>query len=63
MADRSHKTRQKLTFRLPRTKPRNPLVVPAAKRAAGPHRKAPGALRAAERLALKREAGEKDTDD
>jgi hypothetical protein len=63
MADRSHKTRQKLTFRLAQPKPRNPLAVPASRRVAGPHRKARGALRAAERLSLKREAGTKDPDD
>ena len=49
MADRTHKTRQKLTFRVAPPKPRNPLVAPALKRAAGPHRKSRGATRAATR--------------
>ena len=54
MADRAHKTRQKLTFRVPAVRPRNPLVGPAAKRAAGPHRKSASAERFAERQALRR---------
>lgn len=45
---------KKTTFRVPVAKPRNPLVAAAIKRVAGPHRKSPGALRAAERTALQR---------
>ncbi len=59
MANRTHNTRQKMTFRIaPRIaqiKPRNPLVAPAMKRAAGAHRKSEGALRLAEKHALQRE--------
>ncbi len=54
MADRTQKTRQKLTFRVPVAKPRNPLVAPALKRSAGPHRKSASAARAAERKAVER---------
>ena len=54
MADRAHKTRQKLTFRVPVATPRNPLVVPAARRVAGPHRKSRSAERSAARVALQR---------
>jgi hypothetical protein len=63
MADRSHKTRQKLTFRIAPAKPRNPLVAPAIKRVAGPHRKSPGAVRAAQRLALQRAVKIKEEDE
>jgi hypothetical protein len=63
MADRSHKTRQKLTFRLAPIKPRNPLVAPAMKRVAGPHRKSASAIRAAAREALQRAVDEKDLGD
>lgn len=54
MANRSLKTRQKMTFRIAPVKPRNPLVAPSMKRAAGPHRKSEGAARVAERQALRR---------
>ncbi len=54
MADRAHKTRQKMTFRIAPSKPRNPLVAPAIKRVAGAHRKTRGAVRIAERQALQR---------
>jgi hypothetical protein len=54
MANREHKTRQKMTFRVAAPKPRNPLVAPAIKRVAGPHRKSTGATRAAERIELLR---------
>ena len=54
MADRTHKTRQKLTFRVPVAKPRNPLVAPALKRAAGAHRRSASAVRASERKAIER---------
>ena len=62
MAARTHKTRQKMTFRIAPTKPRNPLVAPAMKRAAGPHRKSSGALRVAEEQALRRTLKKKDDD-
>ena len=62
MADRSHKTRQKMTFRPAPAKPRNPFVAPTLQRAAGPHRKSPGAIRAAARRAV-RTALDKPSDD
>ena len=55
MANRTHKTRQKMTFRIAPIKPRNPLVAPSMKRAAGAHRKSDGAARLAEKQALQRE--------
>ena len=54
MADKAHRTRRKLTFRVAPPKPRNPLVAPAIKRVAGPHRKSPGGRRIAEKDALVR---------
>lgn len=54
MARRTHGTRQKLVFRVAAAKPRNPLVAPAIKRAAGPHRKGPSALRGAQKSALRK---------
>gem|GEM_PF-554274 len=60
MADRAHKTRQKMNFRLAPIKPRNPLVAPAIKRVAGPHRKTRGAQRLAERQALMQALKKKD---
>ena len=54
MADKAHRTRQKLTFRIAPPKPRNPLVAPALKRVAGPHRKSPGGRRVAAKDALLR---------
>ena len=62
MADRAHKTRQKMVFRVAVAKPRNPLVAPAIKRVAGPHRKSRSALRGAERVALQRTLDRKDED-
>lgn len=62
MADRAHKTRQKLTFRVAAPKPRNPLVAPAIRRVAGPHRKSESARRTAERQALKRALKKDDGD-
>ena len=53
MADKSHGTRQKMTFRIAPSKPRNPLAVLAQKRAAGPHKKSVSAERAAAQRALK----------
>lgn len=63
MAIRTHKTRQKMTFRLAPGKPRNPLVAPALKRAAGAHRKSAGAKRVAERKTLQRALTEEKEDD
>jgi hypothetical protein len=54
MANRTHKTRQKMTFRVAPIKPRNPLVAPARMRAAGPHRKSESAARVAAKQALLR---------
>jgi hypothetical protein len=54
MANKSHSTRQKLTFKLPAAKPRNPLVVPAGKRKAGSHAPEPGAVRQAEKRKVKK---------
>ena len=62
MADRAHKTRQKLAFRLAPSKPRNPLVAPAMKRVAGAHRKSRSAIRIAERQALQRAIARDDDD-
>ena len=62
MADRAHKTRQKMTFRIAPARPRNPLVAPAMKRAAGAHRKTRGAVRVAERQALVQALKKKDED-
>ena len=53
MADKSHGTRQKMTLRIAPSKPRNPLVVLARLRAAGPHKKSASAERAAAERALK----------
>jgi hypothetical protein len=58
MTDRP--TRQKPTFRIAPVKPRNPLVAPAMKRVAGPHRKSESARRSAERAALRRAAVDQD---
>ena len=55
MANRTLKTRQKMTFRVAPIKPRNPLVAPSLKRVAGPHRKSESARRVAEKQALERE--------
>lgn len=54
MAVKTQRTRQKMTFRIASGKPRNPLVVLAKKRAAGPHKKSQSAERAAAERALKR---------
>lgn len=63
MANRTLGTRQKLVFRGPDkgpgkagfTGPRNPLVVPALLRKAGPHGKAAGALRQEEKRSAARQ--------
>lgn len=63
MANRSLGTRQKLVFRGPEKgvgpakgmAPRNPLVVPALQRKAGPHDKSVGAKRQAEKRAMNRQ--------
>lgn len=60
MANRTHGTRQKMVFRLPATRPRNPLALRARQQAAGPHRKTVGAVRAAQRRAVKKLLGESD---
>ena len=56
MANKALSKRQKLTFRSEPAqralKPRNPLVVPARLRVAGPHKKTTSAKRQQERLAL-----------
>jgi hypothetical protein len=54
MANKAHGTRQKLTFKLPATKPRNPLVAVAGKRKAGSHLLETGAVRQAEKRKLKK---------
>jgi hypothetical protein len=55
MANKAHSTRQKLAFKLPTVKPRNPLVVPAGKRKAGSHAPPdPSAERQAEKRKLKK---------
>jgi hypothetical protein len=54
MANKTHGTRQKFTFKLPATKPRNPLVVVAGKRKAGSHLPETGAVRQAEKRKLKK---------
>ncbi len=66
MAHRTHKTRQKMMFRIaPRIvplEPRNPLVAPSLKRVAGSHRKSERAARGAEKLALRRELKKEEKD-
>lgn len=54
MAKRTLATRQKMVFRLPATKPRNPLALRARQRVAGAHRKDSGAVRSAQARALKK---------
>jgi hypothetical protein len=46
---------RKMKLRLTQPKPRNPLVVPAAQRKAGSHRKRSAAERRAQKTALKKE--------
>ena len=50
--------RRKLKLKLAMPKPRNPLVAPAMKRKAGPHRKSASALRLADKLTLKKQLRE-----
>ena len=45
---------RKIKLRLAQPKPRNPLVVPAAQRKAGSHRKSRSAERQADKAALKK---------
>lgn len=56
MANKAVAKRQKLSFRIEPSqkalKPRNPLVVPALKRVAGPHKKTGSAIRQQERRKL-----------
>lgn len=61
MANRTHKTRQKLVFRVPVAKPRNPLAMAARQRSAGSHRKSGGAQRSALRNAWKKDLGGDDS--
>jgi hypothetical protein len=49
---------RKIKLRLAQSKPRNPLVAPAAQRKAGSHRKSQAAQRRAEKMALKRQLNE-----
>jgi hypothetical protein len=46
---------RKFKLKLAASKPRNPLVAPAAQRKAGAHRKSASALRQAEKAALQKE--------
>lgn len=46
---------RKIKLRLAAPKPRNPLVVPAARRKAGSHRKSGSAQRRAEKMALRKQ--------
>jgi len=46
---------RKMKLRLTQPKPRNPLVVPAAQRKAGSHRKSNATERRAQKLELKKE--------
>ena len=56
MANKAVAKRQKLSFRIEPSqkalKPRNPLVVPARQRVAGPHKKTGSAIRQQERRKL-----------
>jgi hypothetical protein len=45
---------RKMKLRVPQPKPRNPLVVPAAQRKAGEHRKSRSAQRQQEKASLKK---------
>jgi hypothetical protein len=49
---------RKTKIKLKATRPRNPLVVPAAKRKAGSHRKPQAAVRRSEKMALERQLRE-----
>lgn len=49
---------RKVKIKLKATKPRNPLVVHAAQRKAGSHRKPQAALRREEKMALKKQLRE-----
>lgn len=49
---------RRIKLRLAATKPRNPLVAPAAQRKAGSHRKSGAAQRRAEKMALKKQLKE-----
>jgi hypothetical protein len=52
------RTRQKLVFRTDGLRPRNPLVVAARRRPAGPHTATPGGRRQAAKRRLKRLLGQ-----
>jgi hypothetical protein len=49
---------RKIKLKLPPVKPRNPLAVPASLRKAGSHRKSGKAQRLADKMALKKVAGD-----
>jgi hypothetical protein len=48
----------KIKLKLKATRPRNPLVAPAAQRKAGSHRKSQAAIRRGEKMALKKQLHE-----
>lgn len=52
MANKTLGTRQKMVFRLPPTRPRNPFALLAKQRRAGVHEKSPGAKRRQARIQL-----------
>jgi hypothetical protein len=54
----ARKFKLKLKLKLSAAKPRNPLVVPAAQRKAGAHRKSQAAARRADKMALKKQLRE-----
>ncbi len=54
MANKTHGTRQKMTFRVAASKPRNPVALKARQMPAGPHQKTAGAKRAAEKNQIKK---------
>jgi len=54
MANKTLKTRQKLVFRLPAQKPRNPVAQAARERHAGAHGTSRGGERSAERALLQK---------
>jgi hypothetical protein len=62
MANKGLAKRQKLTIRVEPSqralKPRNPLVVPARQRSAGPHQKSVSAVRQGQKRALKKVLGD-----
>ena len=61
MANRTHNTRQKLMFRVPVAKPRNPFAVRARQLPGGSHRKSEGARRSAARNVWKKAPDDDDS--